>query len=75
MPSPTIEIIFLTSLAIGFSGAVSPGPLLTYTITESLKKGFIAGPLISVGHALIELVLVIVFALGRSNMFLIPLRK
>ena len=68
MPSPTIEIIFLTSLAIGFSGAISPGPLLTYTITESLKKGFIAGPLISVGHALIELVLVIVFALG-INLF------
>ena len=64
MPSPTIEIILLTSFAIGFSGAISPGPLLTYTITESLKKGFIAGPLITLGHALIELVLVIILTLG-----------
>ena len=64
MSSPTIEIIFLTSFAIGFSGAIAPGPLLTYTITESLKKGSIAGPLISLGHALIELVLVSALSLG-----------
>jgi len=64
MPSLTIDIIFLTSFAIGFSGAIVPGPLLSYTITESLKKGFIAGPLISLGHALAELVLVIVLTMG-----------
>ena len=43
-----------TSFVIAFSGAIMPGPLLTITIGESVKRGARAGPLIIVGHAILE---------------------
>ncbi len=41
-----------------------PGSLLTYTLDKSIKTGARAGILISVGHALLELALVILIFLG-----------
>ena len=43
-----------------------PGPLLTMTIGESGRIGFWAGPLLVLGHGLLELALVIglLFGLG-----------
>ncbi|MBW1744369.1 MAG: LysE family transporter [Deltaproteobacteria bacterium] len=41
-----------------------PGPVLTVTISESTKRGFWAGPLIIVGHGILELALVILLLLG-----------
>ncbi len=46
-----------------------PGPLLTATISESSQRGFIAGPLLITGHAILELVLVIAFLLGLARFF------
>jgi threonine/homoserine/homoserine lactone efflux protein len=56
--------IFFTSLIVAFSGAMMPGPLLTVTISESTKRGAIAGPLLISGHALLEMILVIALLLG-----------
>lgn len=64
--------IFFTNLVVGFSGAMMPGPLLTVTINESARRGFKAGPLIVLGHAILELVLVAGLMLGLSNMFKSP---
>lgn len=41
-----------------------PGPLLTFAIGESAKRGYIAGPLIVAGHAILELALVFSIAFG-----------
>lgn len=41
-----------------------PGPVLTVTISESSRRGFWAGPLIIVGHGILELALVILLLLG-----------
>jgi len=49
-----------------------PGPLLTTTISESSQRGFIAGPLLITGHAILELVLVIAFLLGLAPFFQQP---
>ncbi|TSA46875.1 MAG: lysine transporter LysE [Deltaproteobacteria bacterium] len=49
-----------------------PGPLLTATISESSQRGFIAGPLLVTGHAILELVLVIAFLLGLAPFFQQP---
>lgn len=34
-----------------------PGPMLTATVSEVMKRGFVAGPLIIVGHGILELAL------------------
>lgn len=56
--------VFLQSLLIGYSGAIMPGSLLTYTLDKSIKSGTKAGLMASIGHALLELVLVILIFSG-----------
>jgi Putative threonine efflux protein len=58
--------IFTTALILGFSGAMMPGPLLTVTIAETAKRGFVAGPLIMVGHIILELALVLGLVFGLA---------
>ncbi|HPC46676.1 MAG TPA: LysE family transporter, partial [Deltaproteobacteria bacterium] len=58
--------IFVTSFVIAFSGAAMPGPVLTATIAESMRRGPVAGPLIVAGHAALELVLVVLVVVGLA---------
>jgi hypothetical protein len=62
----TLLTIFASSFVIALSGALMPGPLLTATISECSQRGFIAGPLLITGHAILELVLVIALLSARS---------
>lgn len=59
--------LFSTAFIVGFSGAMMPGPLLTATISETARRGFIAGPLVVFGHFLLEMALVIGLAAGLSR--------
>jgi threonine/homoserine/homoserine lactone efflux protein len=61
--------IFFTSMIVALSGAMMPGPLLTINISESLRRGAIAGPLLMAGHAILELLLVVALLLGLSPLF------
>lgn len=56
--------LFATAFVVGLSGAMMPGPLLTVTIAESARRGWRAGPLIILGHGLLEGILVLVLAVG-----------
>jgi threonine/homoserine/homoserine lactone efflux protein len=56
--------IFSSSFVIALSGALMPGPLLTYTVAESARRGFWAGPIIMLGHGFLELGLVALLLLG-----------
>jgi threonine/homoserine/homoserine lactone efflux protein len=60
------QLLFLfgSSFVVGLSGAMMPGPVLTATISESAKRGFVAGPLIALGHGIPEVLLVIAVAGG-----------
>ena len=58
--------LFITAFLVGLSGAMMPGPLLTVTIAESARRGFKAGPLIVLGHAILELALIIALLAGLS---------
>lgn len=58
--------LFATAFVIGFSGAMMPGPLLTLTISESAKRGAWAGPILIVGHMLLELALVLLILFGLA---------
>lgn len=67
MPEATIILILTTSFVIGLSGAIMPGPLLARTIGETVRYGFWAGPLLTLGHGILELALVIALVLGLSR--------
>ena len=59
--------IFFVSLGVGLSGALMPGPLLTVTIHESYRRGFIAAPLLVAGHAVLEGSLVVLLVMGLDR--------
>lgn len=60
--------IFTTSLMVGFSGAMMPGPLLTVVISESARWGFIRGLLLVLGHAVAELFIVVALSRGLNKL-------
>ena len=65
----TFWTIFSFSFLVALTGAMSPGPLLTYTIIRSVDtrdRGYLMGLWIIVGHAIVELAIVILLLLGFS---------
>jgi len=60
----SLILIFFTSFMIALSGALMPGPMLTVTIVDSSKRGFWVGPLIVLGHGILELGLVFLVLAG-----------
>ena len=64
----TLVVIFFSSFMIALSGALMPGPLLTVTISEATRRGTVAGPLMILGHGILELALVLRLA-GRTRPF------
>ena len=52
------------SFTVALSGALMPGPLFTITITETVRRGFRAGPLLMTGHAVLELAVVVAVVMG-----------
>lgn len=63
--------IFLFSFLVALTGALTPGPLLTFTVYKSLrqKRGYLAGLFIILGHATIELILIFALLGGASLLF------
>lgn len=59
-----MALIFFSALAVAFSGAMMPGPLLTYTIRQSLNAGPYSGFVIIAGHAVLELLLIVLIFMG-----------
>ncbi len=43
-----------------------PGPFLTITVSESSRRGTIAGPLLIIGHGILELTLIIALLSGMA---------
>ncbi len=58
--------IFSTSFVLALSGALMPGPLLTVTVSESSRRGAVAGPLMICGHGLLELAMVAALLAGLA---------
>jgi threonine/homoserine/homoserine lactone efflux protein len=59
-------MIFVTSLIVGLTGAMMPGPLLTVTVAETARRGFWAGPLLILGHGILEVVLIVALVAGLA---------
>jgi threonine/homoserine/homoserine lactone efflux protein len=58
--------IFFTSFIVGFSGAMMPGPLLAVTVAETPRKGSQTGSILTGGHAIAEVAVVILLSLGLA---------
>jgi threonine/homoserine/homoserine lactone efflux protein len=63
----TIAGIFISSFLVAFSGAIMPGPVLTVTIFESSRIGFRAGPMIILGHGILEAILISMLVMGFAG--------
>jgi len=59
--------IFVISFTIALSGALVPGPLFAAVVYRSTRQGFKTGPLIIIGHGLLEIVMVTFITLGFSR--------
>lgn len=63
--------ILIFSFLVALTGALSPGPLLTFTIYKSLKekRGYLTGFFIILGHATLEFALIIALLAGAYLLF------
>ena len=65
--------VALSAFLIAFSGALVPGPVLTVTISEALRRGPFAGTYLMAGHALLEGGMVALLLLGVGPLLRLPL--
>jgi threonine/homoserine/homoserine lactone efflux protein len=67
MPTDSFFTVFLFSFGMAIGAVLSPGPVTTAIISQSPRLGWVTGPLVSVGHALLELLMVLLITLGLSS--------
>ncbi len=67
-----LTLIFTTALLVGFSGALMPGPLTAVMVEHTFRRGYPAAPLVTLGHALLEAVMVILLLLGLGSYLTLP---
>jgi threonine/homoserine/homoserine lactone efflux protein len=61
-----LGLLFL-GFIVGLSGAVLPGPLLAFVIFDSSRKRKVTGPLVIVGHAFWEALVICLLLLGLGS--------
>ena len=61
-----LAVIAVSSFMIALSGALVPGPLFTITVSESARRGASTGPLLILGHAILEILIIILILSGLS---------
>jgi threonine/homoserine/homoserine lactone efflux protein len=59
--------IFTLSFTIALSGALAPGPLLAAVIAQTARHGAKTGPLLILGHAIVEIAMVALIVLGCAR--------
>lgn len=52
---------------MALSGALIPGPLFTMTVAEAARGGWLSGPLLTLGHGVLELMLLLLVVLGLGG--------
>jgi threonine/homoserine/homoserine lactone efflux protein len=71
-PFHTLPGLFVSSLLVGFSGALMPGPLLAAVIAGVAAGGFWTAPALVTGHAVLELFVVVAVAHGLGRVLRRP---
>ncbi|MHA1785937.1 MAG: LysE family translocator [Candidatus Helarchaeota archaeon] len=65
--------IFIAAFIFGFSGAISPGPVLVAVIESTPKYGKFTGFLFIVGHSILEIIVIIAIFYNLAFFLMIPL--
>ncbi len=61
--------IFIGSFVVGLSGAMMPGPMFVVVVGQTPRRGFWTGPLVVLGHGVLESLLVAALILGMAEFF------
>ena len=61
--------MLFTGVAIGISGAMIPGTLTLFTVSEVLRTNKLAGFKIILGHIIIEFIMIVTIFLGFHRLF------
>jgi len=64
----TILTLIMISFVAALIGAVIPGPVFAVTLTESVRRGSLAGPLIAIGHFMVEAAIIFLAFFGLGNL-------
>lgn len=70
--SASFATFVATVVVVTASGALMPGPLFAASLLQGIKGGAKSGFMISVGHTLVELPLVMLMGLGISSLLNLP---
>jgi len=70
LPMYDIVQMVLLGFVIGLTGALAPGPTLVATINASINGDWMTGLKVSLGHAIVELFLVILILSGLATIAL-----
>lgn len=72
MPTDSFIAVFLFSFSMAIGAVLTPGPVTTAIISQSPRLGWVTGLLVSIGHAITELVIVVLITLGLSGLLGAP---
>ena len=72
MPTDSFIAVYLFSFGMAIGAVLSPGPVTTAIISQTPRLGWVTGPLVSIGHALLELLMVVLITLGLSSILGAP---
>ena len=72
MPTNSFAAVFLFSFGMAIGAVLTPGPVTTAIISQTPRLGWVTGPLVSIGHALLELLMVVLITLGLSGILGAP---
>lgn len=62
-----LVLIFATAFIVGLSGSLMPGPLTAVAVEHALKRGLSAAPLVTLGHAVMEALVVLLLVIGLGS--------
>jgi threonine/homoserine/homoserine lactone efflux protein len=68
----TLPTFVATVIVVTASGALMPGPLFAASLLQGIKGGARSGFMISVGHMIVELPLVVLMGVGISSLLNLP---
>ena len=67
MPTHSFIAVYLFSFSMAIGAVLTPGPVTTAIISQAPRLGWKTGLMVSIGHAVMELLMVVLIAFGLST--------